>query len=565
MKFRLIVCSLLCVLFASAAWSGGGVDSDTGDRENYVLNSNGQTLIVNSPSDNAAGLERREADGTRNTIVTDGQSLGSGTLDGIGSNPHMNADGIAAFQAVTGGSTTTGIFTGTPTTLTTIAETGDTRDSEIVCKIEPFPLVNSDDDVFWGTTVRGGNGVQTTCQSDGTGTNGRKGIYRFTPPSTHDLLVLSDWQGSTDGGDTVTAPGAPFGTATYDITDVHLISHGGDAVTSSGNALVTAWLDPTPPGAERKALLYVTDSSISLVAMDDGPSNTDSPFDHMSGGVANNNGLVMFKAGFDSSDEDGSLNLWTSGGGMSELVASGDPLPIGSGTFNGFPPHHDLNDRNNAAFTAGLQTGASCDEADPINGSSWGSAGPGNSCRGVYLYRNGQIREVARSFGSGPGAPSETSDFRFKEIGSVAILAEDDTVFFVASTDDPDPVCGGPGGDDNHGDEGAEFGELQITGVFAGRDGLIGDVIKEGDVIDGNIVTRLFTPMPELRQHDGNDTFVVRAWLDTDGNCQSDTEQLILAEAVFATFVIPVLGPWGMWLMVGFLALIGAGRLLRRG
>ena len=433
MRTRLLIGAMALLLYPFIAWSGGTPDEDTGDRENYVLNPSGQVLVVTQPSDDEASLVRRAPDGTESTIVSYDESRSGGTVDGVGSNPHMNASGVAAFQlCIDDGADCddfpggiNGIYRGTPGSVTEIAITGDTVGGETICSIEPFPLINASNQVFWGTTVEGGDGVETTCLEDGGGsTSSRKAIYRDTT-----LLLLADRQGSTDGGDTVTAV-APFGTDTYDIVDAHLIAFGGDAVTSSGNALVTAYLED-PPGAkngaqkgisagDRTALLYVTSSTISLVAMDDNEGSApgdSSPIGWLGKGVANANGLVFFK-GEQSDDENSpaTMNLWTSGGGMSELVATGDSLPHGPGTFNGFSTHQDLNSSGAAAFMAGLNIDPSCSGTDLIRG--FGD-GPGNICQGIYYSPDGSsLVEIARSItaasaAGGTGNSSSSDGFQF--------------------------------------------------------------------------------------------------------------------------------------------------------
>lgn len=602
MRTRLFFGAMALLLYPFIAWSQ--VDEDEGDRENYVLNPSGQVLVVTMPSDDEASLVRRAPDGTESTIVSYDEARSGGTVDGIGSNPHMNASGVAAFQLCIddgadcdsgsgdGNAGINGIYRGTPGSVTEIAVTGDSVGSEDICLIEPFPLINASNQVFWGATVEGGDGVTTTCDEDGDhGTNGRKAIYRDTT-----LLLLADVQGSADGADTVTAV-APFGTDTYDILDAHIIAHGGDAVTSSGNALVTAYLeDPSggkrdaekgiPAGADRTALLYVTSSTISLVAMDDNEGTApgdSSPIGWLGKGVANASGLVFFKGEqTDDRDSPATMNLWTSGGGISELVASGDSLPIGSGTFQGFAPHQDLNSSGAAAFTAGMNINSSCEGAAPGQGFAPGfqSTFRGDICRGVYYSPDGSsIVEVARTTtarsAGGSGNSNSPEGFQFEVIGSVAVVAENGTVFFVAENGDGDPVCGQPetGGDQAFGGNGISPNEPggwynDITGVFAaiGGFGQPVKVIAEGDFIQGEgRVMRLFTPMPELRQHDAGDDFVIRAWFDTTGNCMSDSEEIILATAIrFEHPIIPTLGPWGLWLLIGILGIFGGARLLPR-
>jgi len=566
-----LIRNLMALALMACPWVAlSQVDQNTGERENYVLNANGQVLIVKSPVNNESTLVRREANGSENTIVSHGQSLGGGTLDGIGAQPHMNAGGVAAFQAViTGSSNESGIFTGVPGSVTTIAAPGDDVAGETVCNAEPYPLINSSNQVFWGTTVEGGAG-QDTCDPDGDDPNSRKAIYRFTPPSTNALLLVADYDGF-NSPDQVTAPGATtigdFGTDTYTLTDAHLIAHGGDAVTSSGAALVTAWLDSDTSSGdnrERTSLLYVSPGSISMVAMDDDDGaapGDDSPFAEVGKGIANASGLVFFKgqaAESGTAGERASLNFW-SGGSWSELVAGGDALPVGAGSFQGFPPTMDLNAMGGAAFTAGLDITANC------GGGLLNTAG--DFCRGIYISPDGNsIVELARtsvaSDEAGGVGTDSASGFEFDELGSVAVLADDGRVYFQAENQNPDVECGSPSG-------GTAFGGGEVTGIFSASSGSAPQkVIAEGDQLTDGRVMRLFTPMPELRQHEANDNFAIRTWIDTNDDCVSDTEQIFLASMFpiipSEQIPIPALGPWGAWLLVALLALVAGLRLLRR-
>ncbi len=131
-----------------------------------------------------------------------------------------------------------------------------------------------------------------------------------------------------------------------------------------------------------------------------------------------------------------------------------------------------------------------------------------------------------------------------------------------------DSECGLPedGNEDSFGG-GRGSGRNDVTGVFAAMNGggQPTKVIAEGDVLPEGKVMRLFTPMPELRQHDAGDDFVIRAWFDTTGDCRSDSEGIILASAIpFEHPMIPTLGPWGLWLLIGILGIFGGARLLPR-
>jgi hypothetical protein len=553
-------------------------------------------LVVTSPSDDNAGLVRRSSGGVDSTIVAPNANLSLGTIEGIGANPHMNANGVAAFQIqFDSASTNTAIYTGTPGSIQLIADTGDVLSGGTVCSIEPFPLINASNQVFFGTSL-----IIGTCGASED--EGLKAIYRFTPPATIDRLLLAAADGS---GDQIVISDTDFVTSptTFVITDAHMINYGGDAAGSNGGLMVTAAIRPQSSadtcvnwgdGVCERVLLYLgpTPGTIQLIAAE----GADSIFDGQKlKGVANNVGAALFKAqGDDIASTAGaaSVQLWTSGGGPQEIEGAGDPVPgATTGTFNGFTSHLDLNDNGNAAFTAGLNLGT---EGDPC--------AAGDICRGVYYKPSGgAVVEIARSTAAAAieaGAPDSLNGFDFEEISSVAIVDSCDTVYFVAENNDT--------GGQTCGSTGLSQGDGEFTGVFAWNNGTLTKVLTEGDTVTDGRVMRLFVPMPELRQGAANNRIALRAWLDTNQDCTADVEETLVATIGEACGVapsptptntlvpgqptntptntptatptgtpiigggpqppeIPALGPSGLWLLVGMLALLGALMLWRRG
>jgi hypothetical protein len=590
-----VVVCLLSFPFASAAQ-----DEDTYERENYVLAPDGTLLVITQPVDDESGLVRRSSGGADSTIVAPNASLSLGTIDGIGSNPDMNSAGVAAFQVeFDSSSVSTAIYTGTPGSITLIADTGDTVDGEQVCSIEPFPQINDANQVFWGTSVFDGS-----CSED----EGRKVIYRFTPPSTHEALLIADTNGPADQV-TTSDPDFVSSQTTFIIVDAHLISFGGDVAGTTGGVMVSAVLRPVgdvsgcfsydDPPCER-ALLYLgpTAGTISLIALE----GANSIFDGAKlKGVANSSAQALFKAQEDDTrvpnTDDASVEIWSSAEGVNQVAGQGQAIPGGNvGTFDGFTSHLDLNEQGNAAFTAGLDI--------PSNGTGC-TADAGETCRGVYFAQDaingGAVTEIARTTDAavadpaGDGADS-LGGFDFEYLGSVAVIDECNTVYFVA--ENFDTTCTNQAGAPFSGDD-------EATGIFAWNNGTLVKVVQEGDVVTGGRVVRLFVPMPELRQHAGQNRFAVRAWLDDDQDCLADVEAtLVSAITAFpacglaptptptntlvpgqptntptntptqtprATSIpgvgppeIPALGPAGLWVMIGLLALAGSLYLWRR-
>lgn len=233
----------------------------------------------------------------------------------------------------------------------------------------------------------------------------------------------------------------------------------GNSASSDGAIIVNAYLATPPlPATPVKstwihALLYLgpTPGAIQLIALEQHPNAFQSD-DGALKGAANDAARVLFKAQEkDDGDvtDNASVQTWASMGGRVVLAQAGDLVPGAPRTkFNGFSPHLDLNDDGNAAFTAGIDVFDDSPEPVLLCDSDSGS---GEECRGVYFATgSGTIVEIARDTAAaaaeaGTGA-SSSDGFDFEVIGSVAVLDECNTVYFVAENQTLDPTCGAPGG-----------------------------------------------------------------------------------------------------------------------
>lgn len=239
-------------------------------------------------------------------------------------------------------------------------------------------------------------------------------------------------------------------------------------------------------------------------------------------------------------------------------------------------------------------------------------AGTGNDnwagyCRGVYRRApDGTVTELARTtraaVDGGLGASSQTSidgiEFRFDEIGATAIMGHDSNkVYFTASEviDPPEVAVGDPRfaspiyqPEPRHAADG-RTGTLYRSGVFMWNAGSIERIVVEDDPVfleDDSVwedytpvaarqapslwnrlagvmgiqtayaqqtpatILRVFIPQLEMRQHEGNSDFSVRAWIDIDDDGVADLDSMISsieqAPAVpvpaLSAYVIAVLG-----------------------
>jgi len=445
-----------------------------------------------------------------------------------------------------------------------------------------------------------------------------KAIFRFTPGGGTDLMLFASMNQSLADEVTTSDPRWVASQTTFKIIDAHLIAHSHGSVTDSGSALAFAWLTDDPNATSsnnsvnRRGLLYLDGSTVQLVALEEDDNAEIGRFASIDKAISDSDGRVVFKAEdyLDCCADNfggASLNVWTPGGGLQNaaLAETGDPVPgAAAGTvFNGFPPLQATDQFDQVAFTAGLEIPGVCDEA--TSGTSFA-----DFCRGVYhVNSGGTITEVARTTAAaqanGAGASlwtDGTETFVFDSLGSVAVLGTDPgTVYFVAfdafdvdANNNPvDPLTLEPDGPERN-DHNSD------VGVFVWDGGGIDKVVAEGDEIPLSsvweqqivlnpaqsmwerlagalgiesahaqtgtaTVLRLFTPMPELRQHAGSRGFPIRAWLDTDGDGEADTDSMLLAAFQPPPESIPV--PAMSTLAYAFLgfALMLVGLLVVRG
>ena len=506
-----------CLAFSAIALAQ--VSEDTGERDNFVLAPDGTLLVVTSPSDDNSGLVRRSALGVDSTIVAPGASLSLGTIHGIGSNPHMNASGVAASKSSSPAlRSNTAIYTGVPGDIDLIADTGDVIDGDADLldralsadqRVEPGLLRHQCPE---RRRLRRGRGTQ--------------GGLPLHAALDHVKLLVADTDGS---GNEVTTSDPDFVTSqtTFDVVDAHIISFGGDVAGSNGAIMAMATLRPstsvstcityeTPP-CER-ALLYLGPNAgtVTLIALE----GADSVFDGAKlKGVANNVGSGAVQgAGHDLVGNAGaaSVRVLDFGRRRRDGRERGSGIPgAASGTFNGFTPHLDINDNGNAAFTAGLNLG-----------SRGRRCIAGDICRGVYYKPSGgAIVEIAPQHGRCRAGswrrPRLHRRIRLRRdrLGGGGRLLRHG-VFRRREQRHANQACGAGG---------VTEGDGEYTGIFAWNNGTLMKVVQEGDALDGRVM-RLFTAMPELRQNASEGQFAVRAWLDANADCIADTEVTLVAD-----------------------------------
>jgi len=305
---RLLAASLLfsvaCVWAQPAdngAEKGSDFEDNEGHRDNLVLIPDGSILLVTQPSDDVSGVVIQAADGTQSSVADPGECLGDCAskdpldLQGVGSNPDMNDNGVVTFKGSflhcqypeddpTKGiecapepkgnidvgrrqvATVHGIFSGTPASLTTVAiarefENGDSIDGDTFCDFEPMPRINENGQVFFGAhlDVAGGDALGMTFVEEGgkriqqmcgggwefidTGEQ-RKGIYRYTSGTTDTLLVTQADSNLT----TIQVSDTNFvdSTTTFAITDTHLNTQGATLANNQGHVVAYGMFDDDP-------------------------------------------------------------------------------------------------------------------------------------------------------------------------------------------------------------------------------------------------------------------------------------------------------------------------------
>lgn len=329
-------------------------DTDTGDRERYVTNTNGQLLSVVSPFNNEAEVVFRQGGEETRVIGFDDAVEGLTTIDlgpagpavtgpvtGVG-HPAMNNQGVIAVTVTLtsqnvydieldapGGVNDSALLVGTPDNLTVIANTlkDVTGNGDVICNIEPMPQINDSGQVFFGATVQSPNlltneNIEAFCDEDGGRVRGnattlgvwsksRKAIFRYTPGVGVERLLLASMK-FDEAPEIITAdPRWTDATTTYRIIDTHLIAHSHNSVTESGAAFVFAWLTDSPSFSEdnsrsddgdyRTAILYLDGGAPQLVAAtkrspeDSTYPPVDSDFGYLGKLASDPKGRVVFK------------------------------------------------------------------------------------------------------------------------------------------------------------------------------------------------------------------------------------------------------------------------------
>ena len=293
---RLVAASLLfsvaCVWAQPAERSAekGSDFEDSGHRDSLVLIPDGSILLVVEPTDDQSGVAVQAADGTQTSLVDHGDCLGdcaSGEpldLDGVGSNPDMNNNGVVTFKgsfleepmcdpkSPCFRASAHGIFVGTPGgSLTTIAigrdeAEGDVIDGDTFCDFEPMPRINENGQVFFGAHVDidGGRVLQydrwVAAHNNGSFGDGElnmcagsrwlapgeeiKGIYRYASGSIDTLLATQESSNLT----TIFVTDRNFvnSNTTFAITDTHLNTQGAELANNLGHVVAYGMFDDDP-------------------------------------------------------------------------------------------------------------------------------------------------------------------------------------------------------------------------------------------------------------------------------------------------------------------------------
>jgi hypothetical protein len=598
---RAALLAFAAVLFALPAAAQG--NEDEGYRDSLVMDSNGDALVIWSPEGSTdVSLELRLRDpGDNETLLADDGRLvtttaGSEYIIGFGSNPAFNS-GTTAFMAgletVDDGHTdlAQAMCTADTTTLSIIAEarggsagsavdpdnSGGTSNDFTLCNLEPMPAINASGQVAFGAHVDLNGGASITfgdCENNSASefADETKAVVRYTSggsPALECLLV---------GGDSITVAPPFIGSSTaHTVTDIGFTHLGGTVFNSSGHASALVWLDndittradiggaesPMTYTDDRIGLVYLRANGNSSLIAATGP---DSIYQELMKAVINDSGQALFKGeertgssncgyyGYGCSEADSSLNLWTSGGGTSIIVETGDQAPNSDYYYQGFSPHYTLNSSGDVAYVAGLN-----ENPDP-------TAGSRNCGQGVYYWNGSTVTEIARAMDdwndwdvgcttdTGGSFTTSFNGFDFHEIGSMASVTDSGWVFFVVENYDAvsGGVCDGLIPDDD---------EVTMLLGWHPSFGMV-EIMREGFEFEGEIVNRIFAPMPELRDQTAGSNFAVTVVFDTDRDCvdfdSDDTTEVVVPDVeAQAAPGIPALGKAGIVLLVVLLAGIG--------
>ncbi len=323
---------------------------NTGDRDRYMTNANGQMVAVVSPVDGEAEIVLRGGEGESKLIgfgdtvpgienLPDGadpNDIGQayGPMVGAG-HPVINNSGVIASKVVLSSENVDGryndsaLVVGTPGNLTTIAHTFTEVGDDVICEIEPMPQINQNGQVFFSATLFVPNAnfpeQPDRCNRDGGYVENNntyratKAVFRYTPGVGIERLLEAAARGGV--GDVVVTSDSRWVSeeTTYEVVDAHLIAHSHNAVTNGGAAFVYAWLmeagDPDFDtdlnifrANNRNAILYLDGGDPQLVAATERRANDNttppvsSDFGYLGKLAADQSGRVIFKTALSDDD-----------------------------------------------------------------------------------------------------------------------------------------------------------------------------------------------------------------------------------------------------------------------
>ncbi len=420
----------------------------------------------------------RSAAGVETTIATEGQTLPDGTqLGGWAEFYDMNNAGLAVFKAAHvgppwigepggGGADESGaaLFTaGVSSPLAVIARPGDVVATRTLCGIGPFMKINASGQVaFEGFFLN----ALAQCDED------VKGVFRFTPPATVELLFAT----GTDvgGGVTVTLWG-DFGDGDF-VGEFNDLGHSVAAVQLSD-------------GDQAVYLLNNPGSFVEIARS--GAAGPSGIYDRIGAQCdLNNVDQVSFKAAFGGDgnpggaiEDDGTdaLFLFTPGSGTVEIAARDDAAP-GGGTYQGFGAFADLNDLGNVAFRAGINAATPGVEDD--------------ESAGLFFWN--------RSTGLATSIQRASAQFFAMFAECIAINNANAVAFGIGGLD-----TGSPGVDDPNEQQDGIYRWTATGGVV--------QLVRLGDNLDGSAVTSIFAQhIPFERQFNEVCAFASAAYVNND-------------------------------------------------
>ncbi len=420
----------------------------------------------------------RSAAGVETTIATEGQTLPDGSqLGGWAEFYDMNNAGLAVFKAALVGPPYIGetnsfgadesgaaLFrAGVSSPLAVIARPGAVVGGQTICGIGPFMKINASGQVgFEGFFLN----ALGQCDED------VKGVFRFTPPATLELLFAT----GTDvgGGVTVTLWG--------DFGDGDFVGEFNDL----GHSVAVVQLSDGDQG------IYLLNGPGSFTEIArSGGSGPSGIYDRFGAQCdLNNVDQVFFKAavGGDGTpggaiEDDGTdtLFLFTPGSGTEEIAQRNDAAPGGS-TYQGFGAFADLNDLGNVVFRAGINATTPGVEDD--------------ESAGIFFWN--------RSTGITTSVQRASVQFFAMFAECIAINNANAVAFGIGGED-----VGSPGVDDYNEQEDGLYRWTPTGGVV--------QLLRLGNNLDGSAVTSIFAQhIPFERQFNEICSFASAAYIGND-------------------------------------------------